>query len=732
MVVRLMQRLANSAWPMVALFVLLLLSLYLLADFAGDIERFGRFYVPLLLLNAAGLLFITTLIGINTWHLIRQFRARAAGARLTARLVLMFVVLALVPVTIVFYFSVQFIQAGVDSWLDTEVEHALDDALKLSMEALELHAQGLEQTTEQVAQRLDPGEGRARMSVHLAEASAEFDATRLALYSENNWMLATSEHAVRGRLLDDRLPLDVVERLRAGESYAGLDPEHGERMHVRVVLPLAAADEDNGLLMLEALYPVPEAMDTLAAEIQDAVGGYRELMFLREPLQTSYILTLSLVLLLSVLTAVWAAFFSARRLMLPIHSLAEGTRAVAEGDYATQLPVSRRDELGFVVRSFNEMTRRLRQARDQARVSRLQVESQRAYLEAVLERISTGVLTIDAHGTLHTANDAASRILGIALGPRTGQRLADVAREHPPLGQFLNVILPQIEQGAQEWREELELPASVERSQERQIVVCRGARLPDRQDLAFGWVIVFDDVTAMVRAQREAAWAEVARRLAHEIKNPLTPIQLSAERLRHKLLEQLPESEADMLDRSTWTIIQQVDALKAMVRAFADLAATPAADFSAVDLNALVTEVADLYDGHAGGCRVDLALGEGLPPVLADRSRLRQVLHNLIKNAVEAQREQSECAVELVTGVATDRRVRLEVRDRGPGIPRELLDRLFEPYTTGKARGSGLGLAIVKKIIEEHGGLVWAANRQGGGACVTLELTVTQEWEKGL
>jgi len=734
-----MQRLANSAWPMVGLFALLLLSLYLLANFAGNIERFGQFYVPLLLLNALGIGFITVLIGTNTWNLVRQFRERAAGARLTARLVAMFVVLALVPVTIVYSFSLQFIRSGIDSWFDVEVERALDDALELSMASLDLHAEGLRRSTERLAARLDTTRSRADLREDLHDMRVDIDASRLALYSDHNWMVASSQRGDRGGLLDDRLPGDLVERVRSGDSFAGLDPERGDQMQVRVVVPLAnegvvtfispedqVADEAQPeWFLLEALYPVPGEIHALASRVQSAVGTHRELVFLREPLKTSYILTLSLVLLLSVLTAVWAAFFSARRLMLPIHSLADGTRAVAEGNYATRLPASGRDELGFVVRSFNEMTRRLRHASDQARESRLQAESQRAYLEAVLERISTGVLTIDAEGMLYTANSAAARILGLDLAPRTGRRLADFASDHPALSQFLNVVLPHIEQEAGEWREEFELPGRAGAAGERQIIVCRGARLPDREDLAGGWVIVFDDVSAMVKAQREAAWAEVARRLAHEIKNPLTPIQLSAERLRHKLLEQLPQAEAEMLDRSTWTIIQQVDAMKGMVRAFADYAASPAADMARVDINELVTEVADMYSGHADGCRIELDLEPGLPWLLADRSRLRQVLHNLIKNALEAQRGHGERLV----GLSTRRRdgaegpaVELAVRDHGPGIPTELLDRLFEPYTTGKLRGSGLGLAIVKKIVEEHRGGVQAVNHVDGGAMIIIEL----------
>ena len=350
------------------------------------------------------------------------------------------------------------------------------------------------------------------------------------------------------------------------------------------------------------------------------------------------------------------------------------------------------------------------------------MESQRAYLEAVLERISTGVLTLDSSGTLHTANPASARILGIDLAPSSGRRLEELADDNPGLGQFLKVVMPHVAQGGGEWREEFELPAQ----RGRKIIVCRGTRLPDRQDLAGGWVVVFDDITALVQAQREAAWSEVARRLAHEIKNPLTPIQLSAERLRHKFLDRLPEADAEVLDRSTWTIVQQVDALKAMVRAFADYATTPTADFTAIDLNDLVREVTDLY-GTGEGDTIRLELADDLPAIDADRARLRQVLHNLIKNALEAQADGETVPIAVSTRLCSDAGdgepvVELAVADTGPGIPENMLNRLFEPYMTEKPRGSGLGLSIVRRIVEEHGGAIDAENRAGGGATMRVRL----------
>ncbi len=710
---------------MVALFGLLLLSLFVLSDFSVSYDRFGYLYIPLLLLNCVGLAFIAVLIGVNVANLVRQFREQAAGARLTARLVTTFIVLALVPVMIVFAFSVRFINSGIDAWVNIEIEQALDDALELSQGSLDLHTRTLRRTTERMAERLAGASVDEAMAL-LTELDAGSTATELMLMTPDGEPIAISSGSTEVAPLRPTKGLLMI--VREGEPHVALEPVRGGGLHVRALVPVSAPPDAAGPRALQALYPIPRELDALAGSVQQAVGEYRELTYLRGPLKTSFIATLTLALGLSVLTAIWAAFLAAQRLMQPVHNLAEGTRAVAAGDYATRLPPSGRDELGFLVESFNEMTRRLGHERDQAHSSRLQVERQRAYLEAVLERISTGVITLDGEGALHTANQAAARILGLDLSSSSGRPLDEIAGEHAPLGQFLHVVMPRIAQANTDWHEEFELPGP----QGRKIIVCRGARLSARPEEPGGWVIVFDDITALVQAQREAAWSEVARRLAHEIKNPLTPIQLSTERLRQRFLERLESEDAEMLDRATWTIIQQVDALKGMVRTFADYAATPAADFSAVDLNALIREVADLYEGSATQA-LTLELDPELPAVEADRSRLRQVLHNLIKNALEAQEGRvlrrvtlATCAPEAGSGA-----VELRVTDAGPGIPEEMLEGVFQPYMTGKPRGSGLGLAIVKKIIEEHGGTVAAENPAEGGAAVRIRLPVSDRSVQG-
>ena len=497
-----------------------------------------------------------------------------------------------------------------------------------------------------------------------------------------------------------------------------------------MVVTVLSSDPAAENRILQALYPVADRINELADVVQVAFQKYQQLTFLRQPLKVSFILTLSLVLLLSVLSAVWVAFQLARRLMSPIHELAEGTQAVAAGNYSTRLSASGRDELGFVVRSFNDMTTRLARARDAARSSQQLVENQRTYLEAVLGRISNGVITLDMRGELRTANQAAVNILGVDLSRHIGQTLRVLSARQPALERFAEAVLPHVSGGGAEWSEQIELFGA----EGRRILVCRGARLPGRDADNEGYVLVFDDVTALIRAQRDAAWSEVARRLAHEIKNPLTPIQLSAERLRQKYLASMSSDEARLLDRSTHTIVQQVETMKSMVKAFAEYANAPEVQLHPLNVNDIVREVSDLYRGMDGDLEVNLALDRLLPNIHGDAARVRQVLVNLIKNAIEAQSGQHKSVIDIRTRHVRHHGydyVELRIEDQGPGIDADVLEHLYEPYVSTKVKGGGLGLAIVKKIIEEHGGVVRVSNKADRGALVVIQFPLPEGVVRG-
>jgi len=714
-----LRTLGNLA-AMLVLFLVLIASLYVLATTAERLDQFGRYYHILLLVNGLALTILAVLIGMNGWRLIDEFRRRVAGSRLTLRLVIMSIFLALVPVTLVYGFSVKFLRSNIDSWYDLEIEQALDDAMELSRESLGLQMRTLQRVTMNIAEEL-VGVTGADAVVLLNSMGLSMDASEMTLIGPDNRIIASTGLPDSLSVQPNRPDDDLAARARAGLSYVGVDPVGNGELYIRVVTPVFADSTSDPNSVLQALFPIATRSSELAESVQSSYQKYRQLVFLRQPLKISSIVTLSLALLLSVLMAVWFALYSARRMMVPIHDLVEGTRAVAQGDYTARLYKRGQDELAYLVESFNAMTRQLQHSRTAAEQSQAEVEQQRSYLETVLGRISSGVLTLDDDHCIRTSNQAAQDILGSEM--LEGQSLAALkVHEAGVINQFCDQVMPQLTGShGGDWSAELELFDH----DGRRFLFCRGATLYDGTERPVGTVIVFDDMTTIIGAQREAAWGEVARRLAHEIKNPLTPIQLSAERLRHKYLDKLEGDDVDTLKRLTNTIENQVDSMKEMVNAFADYASTPRLALTHTDINQLVSEVVDLYRTADTHVSIILSLGENLLPVMVDAPRMRQLVHNLIKNSLEAQQANEHKFIRIITAEVMHKRRRmleLVTMDTGPGFPVELLNRLFEPYVSSKPKGSGLGLAIVKKIVEEHNGTVVAENNPDQGACVTIRL----------
>jgi len=698
---------------------LLFASLYLLSAATVNSKQFGQLYTALLLANLVALIILVILIGSNVRRLLRQYRSRVPGTRLTIRMVLLFISLAVVPVSVVYYFSLQFIQRGIDSWFDVNIDQAMDDALDLSRSALDDRMREYLSKSDEMASELAlvPKE---RITFKLDDLREQSGATELTLLKKDGRIIATSS-ANPTVLLPNRPSSEILSQLRQGQPYVALDPIGESGLHVRVVLRITGMGPIAEPSILQALFPINERLNALAGSIQSGYAQYQQLSYLRQPLKLSFTITLSLVLLLSLLTAIWAAFFSARRMVAPIRILAIGTRAVAAGDYNKRLPASTTDELGFLVQSFNDMTQKIALARDQVQASQVQAERQRAYLGAVLARLSSGVLTLDENHTLRTANNAAAQILGLDMRAFIGQPLDEIVNDHPNVGKFIEAVEVRVKGSEREWREEITLFGA----SGRQVLMCGGASLAGSMETASGYVVVFDDITNLVQAQRDAAWGEVARRLAHEIRNPLTPIQLSAERLRHKYLSTMEPADAEVLDRATHTIVQQVEAMKEMVKAFSEYARPPSLVLQALDLNNLVDEVLDLYRGDNVRVRILVDLDRNLPKIAADAGRIRQLIHNLFKNALEALGKEPNPEITVTTQYIKSNAidfVELRFQDNGPGIPSQLIGQLFEPYVTTKIKGSGLGLAIVKKIVDEHGGVLWAENVKGGGACVAVRL----------
>lgn len=714
----------RGLWPVAALCVLLLVSLYLMSVAIQSSQQFGMFYTGLLMVNVLGLAVLVVLIGVNLHGLLRQYRNRVPGSRLAARLAGVFILLAVAPVSVVFYFSLQFLQHGIDSWFDVRLDKTMEDALELSRTALDAKMREYRKRTEVMARQLagTPEKGAALL---LNDLRAHSGASELTLLAQDGHIIASSS-ANPDTNLPSRPNDAVLFQLRQGLTYVGLDPAGRNNLYVRVALKIAPPTPLNRSRLLQALFPMTTRMNDLADSVQTGYSKYKELAYLRKPLKISFTLTLSLVLLLGLLTAVWAALYSARRLAAPIRALAIGTRAVAAGDYGRQLPrPASSDELGFLVRSFNDMTRRLAAARDTARESRAKVEEHRAYLATVLERLTSGVLSLDKDRVVRTANSAAGQILGVDFADGPGRPLGEIGSAYPHLTPFVSMVEARLGGSGAEWREEVVLFGAGG----RQVLMCRGAPLPGSTGPEAGHVIVFDDVTALIRAQRNAAWGEVARRLAHEIKNPLTPIRLSAERLRHRYLKSMDAREAGLLDRATGTIVRQVETLQEMVKAFSEYARPPELRPQTLDLNALVNEVVELYRGDTAAA-ISTRLDPALPAIQADAGRIRQLLHNLVKNGIEAANTGEPARLSITTRAVRQSDfnvVECAVRDRGPGFQTPVPADVFEPYVTTKPKGTGLGLAIVKRIVEEHGGVVRAENARGGGARIVMRFSAEAE-----
>ena len=703
---------------------LALTALFLLSRTAQNSEDFDRLHTLLLLINVAGVLVLFAFLIGNLARLWRDYRNHVPGSKLKARMVGMSVTLAVVPMLVVFYFSMQFINRGIDTWFNVEVEKGLDDALALSRAALEMQMRDHLRTTLQIADRLRDVTGR-QLFFELSMLRRESGASEITVFGMNRRILATSSDLAAGTM--PALPRDeVILQIRQNLPFVSLDPLERGSFQIRTAVAFGDRSRPQSVGLIQAQFPVTERIGRMANNVDLSYSKYKRLVYLRDPLKRNFTITLTVVLLLSLLSSVYGAFVLSRRLVAPIQNLVAGTRAVAKGDFDTRLPTPSRDEIGFLVSSFNDMTEKLSDAQQQASISQALVEAERANLEVILARLSTGVVALESDLRIRTANQASGAILNVDLENRTGERLTEVAKGHPLLQQFVDVAQVHLDAGETEWREQIVLRGEVG----RRVLTCACTTLPGDADHAAGFVVVFDDITALLQAQRDAAWGEVARRLAHEIKNPLTPIQLSAERLRRKYINTMSEDEVQVLDRATHTIVQQVEAMKEMVNAFSDYARAPDIDINVFSLDKLAHEVVDLYRAQATDIDIVLNTDPTLPHIEADIGRVRQILHNLIRNSIEAlENSDHEGRIEVrvsKTEVQETEIAEIVVEDNGPGFKTGSVSQVFDPYVTTKPKGTGLGLAIVKKLVEEHGGTIDAENLDAGGAVIRIQLPVNE------
>jgi nitrogen fixation/metabolism regulation signal transduction histidine kinase len=694
----------NFIFASTALSGVLLLLLSLASE---NTALFARSYPLLLGLNVAVAL---GLLGLVTWlvaHLLREHRAAVFGSRLKLRLFAAFAALAVAPGALIYVLSVNFVSRSVDSWFNVRIEQALEGGLILGRNTLDYLSADLLEKARTMARDLSDTpllKRSARLDVLREQAGVE----SATLFSPQGQVVTTSSSATR---LVPSLPSpSQLRQARQGMGLTTVDTDSNDGLTVRALVFIGGATLASDAPVLQLLQPLPASLALNAEAVQSAYRDYQELSLARAGLKRIFALTLTLALLLALLSALAVAFVISRRMSAPLSILARGTDAVMQGDFSPIPALATRDELGTLTQSFRRMTEQLNDARAQAERSRSETEAARTYLEGVLGNLSTGVLAFSPSTRLRAANQGALAILDDRLEGWEDIALAQWPR-HPELR---DTILAAIDEGQESWSRQIDIADPFGPGK---TLLLRGSQLP--QAGGGGFVVVFDNITQLIAAQRSAAWGEVARRLAHEIKNPLTPIQLSAERLQFKLSDKLDEDGQRLLARATSTIVDQVEAMKNMVNSFRDYARLPQPVLTALDLNRLVDEVLGLYETSTP--RIERHLATDLPHISGDAGQLRQVIHNLLQNAQDASAEAGMPQISVHTR-RRGNRVELSVRDNGHGFPAQVLARAFEPYVTSKARGTGLGLAIVKKIVDEHDGRIEIENIAPHGAEIRIAL----------
>ena len=693
------------------------IALIMLSQAAQNSENFDQLANSILWVNILCLFVLMVLLVGNLFRLFRDYQQNIPGSRLKAKMVGMFVGLAIIPLLIVFYFSMQFINRGIDTWFNVEVETGLDDALTLSRNALAMQMRDHLSATEQIAQRLRETNS-SQFIYEIGKLREEIGASEITLFGRNSRILATnSDLSVNN--VPSRVSNEVMMQIRQNRPYVSLDPLSNDAYEIRTAVPLVAENMPDIIGIIRARFPVSQRIGRMVNSIDSSYTDYKRIVYLRDPLKRTFSLTLTAVLMISLLASIFGAFVLSRRLVSPIQNLVEGTKAVAKGDFDMRLPVPGKDEIGFLINSFNEMTKGLSIARKQASLSQNLVEAERANLEIILASLSTGVISLESDLKIRTANKAAGSILNVDFSESRGELLSNLAKEHNVLNELFVVIKKYLDEGNMVWHEQI----IVHSDTGRRILTCACSDLSNDTMENEGLVVVFDDITIQIQSQRDAAWGEVARRLAHEIKNPLTPIQLSAERVRRKYLNTMPKEDAEILDRSTHIIVEQVAALKEMVNAFSDYARSPDMEIVTINIAILLREIIDLYQEQESKINITFDIDSDDLKFDADPGRIRQIIHNLVRNSIEAIPEDIAGTISVNVkqcDINNIKMIEICIEDNGSGFDKNSLGQIFDPYVTSKSKGTGLGLAIVKKLVEEHMGFIEAENAKKQGAVIKI------------
>ncbi len=713
---------------------------FLLALATNNQTRFEQYYERLLYLNLGVAAVFLLVIVWAVWRMVSRLRRGRFGSRLLLKLAAIFALVGFVPGVLIYTVSYQFVSRSIESWFNVKVEGALDAGLNLGRSTMESLSTTLASKTQAAAQQL--GDAGSIGPLALERLREQLDATDVVLWSATGQVLGSAGQS-RFVLSPDRPSAAQLRQARSARVISqieGLDEAADKTASTNSVRIKALAMLSSGMgslgqlglgslsgdaRFLQVTQAVPGSLVANALAVQEAYKEYQQRALARDGLRNMYLATLTLSLFLTMFGAVLLAAVLGNQLVRPLLVLADGVAQVAAGDLRPKAALQTRDELGGLTRSFAQMTQQLSDARTQLQSSLGELDASRSHLQTILDNLTAAVIVLDSRGCIIQANPGATRVLHSPLAASIGQPLGSV----PGLEDFAQSVEEQFDQffgerstHADHWQHSFELGGqtgmqSFAGDDKTTSIIARGAALPEGLRL-----LVLDDITEVVSAQRSRAWGEVARRLAHEIKNPLTPIQLSAERLEMKLQGKLAAPDDALLTRSVKTIVDQVDAMKRLVNEFRDYARLPSAELKALDLNALVTDVLALYAPENSPIPVTQQLDPACPPILGDAQQLRQVIHNLLQNAQDASLTAASGLLAEHSGRPSqvliqtrfnpnNSRVRLIVSDSGTGFAPHILQRAFEPYVTTKSRGTGLGLAVVKKIADEHGARIELLNR---------------------